>query len=726
MKKGFHRTNILIKPRLADRIALLLVLVLYSISGSGQKAEITIDAGKVMVSREHSLIGANIEDLNYQLYGGLYSQLIHGECFEEHVDPCMLLGLQGKDRLRVWTVINDQGIPVLRYFRGVDWGQAVSHRPAVVPTSRYGDLNFVLPDLSSDSLPESLAYEFLNLATGNEQISRHWQKVQSGDVSGNFTLVRQGVFTGRQAQRVEYVSGIGELGIDNAGLFRTGIHFQENKPYEGILRIKCESPLQIFVSLRSSEGRILAEQSINLEGMPQVYQRIAFELISSDSDSDGRFAITLKTPGTITIGYAFLQAGSWGRYHDQPVRKELAEAILDMGVKSIRYNGSMVNKAIEADAYKWKNMIAPRDQREPYIGWFNPYASHGYTIFDLLDFCEKAGVFPIIGVRDDETEQDMADLIEYCLGDHTTEWGRKRIESGHPGKYHLKAIQIGNEAHPTPEYFRRFKNLATAIWSRDSSLDVVLSINVGRHDRNPQGFIELVRWAMDLGQAEHIVLDAHYLGAPGHASADLRKFVGLELHDAIEKEIPGYHLRLWPMEENGNTHDWGRGLSHAHNLNVMHRMPLSVERAGAANTLQAYGTDLVWNQGRIHFTSSQIVFQPSYYIDRMHADEWLPHILTTTVNYSGIDVLGKKSEDDKVLSVYIVNTNPDSVVAVLDVKNFFPVKTKVMRIQGKPSQTNTPENPLAVSPERVDWSWNCELSVIQLPGYSVTHIRLEE
>ena len=43
------------------------------------------------------------------------------------------------------------------------------------------------------------------------------------------------------------------------------------------------------------------------------------------------------------------------------------------------------------------------------------------------------------------TPEAMADLVEYSFGNESTAWGRKRISHGHPKKYSLKYVELGNE-----------------------------------------------------------------------------------------------------------------------------------------------------------------------------------------------------------------------------------------------------------------------------------------
>ena len=60
---------------------------------------------------------------------------------------------------------------------------------------------------------------------------------------------------------------------------------------------------------------------------------------------------------------------------------------------------------INADGFRWKQMIGPRDRRPPYNGYWYPHSSNGWGIFDFLDLCEAAGFLPIVDLNMDETPQ---------------------------------------------------------------------------------------------------------------------------------------------------------------------------------------------------------------------------------------------------------------------------------------------------------------------------------
>jgi alpha-L-arabinofuranosidase len=67
---------------LPHRAALLAVLI-FAASTAGQEAAIQIDVGQTRGRVGRYLAGACIEDVNHEIYGGIYSQMIFGESFQE-------------------------------------------------------------------------------------------------------------------------------------------------------------------------------------------------------------------------------------------------------------------------------------------------------------------------------------------------------------------------------------------------------------------------------------------------------------------------------------------------------------------------------------------------------------------------------------------------------------------------------------------------------------------
>jgi alpha-L-arabinofuranosidase len=108
----------------------------------------------------------------------------------------------------------------------------------------------------------------------------------------------------------------------------------------------------------------------------------------------------------VNVDFVTLHPGEWGRFHGQPVRKDLATMLFDgMGVPLLRFGGGTINARQVGDddaknatgwglGYSWRYMRGPRWQRPP-MEFVNPnvhpardqisYASNGFGVFEFLD-----------------------------------------------------------------------------------------------------------------------------------------------------------------------------------------------------------------------------------------------------------------------------------------------------------------------------------------------------
>ena len=62
------------------RKSFFLIALCAGLSSAAQT--LTVDAGKVLCRVESLIYGAGAEDVNHEIYGGLYDQKIFGEGFE--------------------------------------------------------------------------------------------------------------------------------------------------------------------------------------------------------------------------------------------------------------------------------------------------------------------------------------------------------------------------------------------------------------------------------------------------------------------------------------------------------------------------------------------------------------------------------------------------------------------------------------------------------------------
>jgi len=74
--------------------------------------QLQVNASKQIATVTKMFNGTNIEDLNNQTNGGIFSQLIHGEAFEENIDVDFL-HLPLADYVKVYVILDENKRPHL-------------------------------------------------------------------------------------------------------------------------------------------------------------------------------------------------------------------------------------------------------------------------------------------------------------------------------------------------------------------------------------------------------------------------------------------------------------------------------------------------------------------------------------------------------------------------------------------------------------------------------------
>ncbi|MCL5097126.1 MAG: DUF1080 domain-containing protein, partial [Candidatus Omnitrophica bacterium] len=570
----------------------------------------------------------------------------------------------------------------------------------------------------------------------NGEVSRMWRPFQRGAVRGGFGIDKTNPFLGAQSQRLSLADGQGEIGIENQGLNRWGMHFETGKPYEGCLCVKTGQSTEFYVSLESADGKIIYAET-RLEAMPGDWHRIDFQLTPNQADTAGRFAIKLKQPGSVLLGYAFLQPGEWGRFKGLPVRKDVAEALIDQGITVLRYGGSMVNHP----EYRWKKMIGPRDRRPPYRGTWYPYSSNGWGIPDFMAFCEAAGFEYIPAFNMGESPQDMGDFIEFAKGPADSKWGQRRVADGHPQPYRLHYLELGNEERVDEEYAARFEAMAKAIWAKDPNIVLVVGdFLYSQPILNPFNFQGAASDITSLAGQQRILqlakqhnrevwFDVH-VGTDGPLPDST--LAGMwSFRNALDKISDGARHKVVVFEFNAGNHSQRRALANAVAIQAVERdgrIPI----ATSANCLQPDGqNDNGWNQGLLFLDPSHVWLQPPGYVTQMLSRNYLPQLVHCQVTgaTNSLDANAKRSKDRKFLLLQVVNPTDNEISAQIHITGFTPANpvAQVTELSGPLNAVNTSSEPDNLVP--VSSQWNHRITdgntSRAFPPHSFTLIRFE-
>jgi alpha-L-arabinofuranosidase len=567
----------------------------------------------------------------------------------------------------------------------------------------------------------------------SDSVSGMWRPIRQGVVKGSFSLESQGAFSGNQSQQITFAGGSGVIGIENQSLNRWGMNFVGGKSYDGYIWARAKLPAELFIALESRDGsNVYAEKSLELKAGD--WQRLDFKLTSRATDKAGRFAIKLKQPGSVTVGYAFLQPGSWDRFKDLPVRKDVAEGLINQGVTILRYGGSMVNNP----EYRWKKMIGPRAQRPPYEGHWYSYSSNGWGIFDFLNFCEAAGITGIPDLDINESPNDMADFMDYLNGTPDSGWGKRRAADGHPAPYDLKYIELGNEERVDDDYFEKFKAVAGVIWAKDPAIILIVGDFSYHHViTDPFNFTGADGGITTLAGQQRILqlakqhdrevwFDLHVWTDGPRPDSTLESM--FSYINAMDKIADGAKHKVLVFELNADNHSQRRALANALAINAIERdgrLPITC----SANCLQPDGqNDNGWNQGLLFLNPSQVWLQPPGYVTQMISQNYQPLVVKAESPDRDIDVSATKSEDGKTLVLQVVNVGGKVATLPLKVSGFVPTKSgaQVVTLEGSLDARSTASTPETIKPATVEWHHDLEdgKTTVTFPAHSFTVIRL--
>jgi hypothetical protein len=512
------------------------------------------------------------------------------------------------------------------------------------------------------------------------------------------------------------------------------MNFVAGQPYEGCAWVRTEADAKMTAALENGDGSVLyAEQLIDVPAGE--WKRVDFNLTANAADPHGRFAIKLKSPGSINVGYVFLQPGAWGRFADLPVRRDVVQGLIDQGVSIIRYGGSMVN----SPNYKWKNMIGPRDHRPGYSGTWYKYSSNGWGVIDFLNLCESMKITGIPDLNANESPADLADFIEYVNGPVESEWGKRRAADGHPEPYHLTHLELGNEERVDAAFAAKFNALAEAIWAKDSQIILIAGdFGYSRKITDPDHITHADGGMTNLDGQRQILsfakshdrevwFDVHVWSErlqPSDNLVTLPSYI-----DAIDHLADGAKHRVVVFELNANSHGLTRALANAMSINTIrrdNRIPVVI----SANGLQPDGqNDNGWDQGLLFLNPSQVWLQSPGYVTQMQARNSEPNMIGAEVKASEtahLDVTATQSEDRKIIILQVVNLG-DAESTSINLGGFDSTgaTAHLTELAGPLNAANTAQKPGAIVPKELSAEITAGKLTHVFPPHSFTILRFE-
>ncbi|GJN07087.1 hypothetical protein PR202_ga24880 [Eleusine coracana subsp. coracana] len=159
---------------------------------------------------------------------------------------------------------------------------------------------------------------------------------------------------------------------------------------------------------------------------------------------------------------------NWTKGHG--FRKELIHMLLDLKPRFLRFpGGCFVEGNRLRNAFRWKETIGPWEERPGHYGdvW-NYWTDDGLGFYEFL---QKTWAQPLSG----SLMLDVLDSLEFARGDDKSTWGSVRAAMGHPKRFPLKYVAIGNEDCPKEFYQGNYIKFYNAI--REAYPDIQIISN---------------------------------------------------------------------------------------------------------------------------------------------------------------------------------------------------------------------------------------------------------
>ena len=468
---------------------------------------------------------------------------------------------------------------------------------------------------------------------------------------------------------------------------------------EGVVKI------QLALEVQSPSGATIELARGDVWEPTDQYTRFAVELRASGAFDRAALVVRVTGKGKVWADRLSLTPDDnrlgW--------RSDVVEAIKASRPSLIRWGGSVVDPG----AYRWKNGIGPRDQRQPFanLNW-GRIDSNDVGIDEFCQFCELVDAAPLVCVSFSDGPASAADLVEYCNGDAQTPWGARRAANGHAPPYRVKYWQLGNEISGDDDaYIARCKDFIASMKTTDPSIVVLSSFP-------SQKVLDAI--GKDLGYlAPH-----HYTRDLAFCEADFRKLAGMIAH------TPGCaHLRLAVTEWNFTAGDWGLqrakmltlegALHNARYLNLLCRHCDTVDIACRSNMSNSFCS------GIIETRPGGLLLRPSYHVMKLYAEHVLPRPLAVAKSPAHVDVVACASDNRDRACVFAVNSGREPVTLSLDLAelgtDYTPLCAETVRDtldRRQPDVMNHWESPQRVSTVRLA----VEGSIVTLPAFSASAI----
>ena len=358
----------------------------------------------------------------------------------------------------------------------------------------------------------------------------------------------------------------------------------------------------------------------NLKLTAGMGRTVVTTITPSATTSTGALTVKVTKGSKFALDYVSLFPTITFKGRKNGLRPGLMSMLTDIHPAFVRFpGGCWVEGDRMASAYRWKTTINNLETRRTVPNLWGYKSTNGLGYHEYLQMCEDLGSAPLFVVncgmshketiplnQMDEFVQDAVDAVEYANGPVTSKWGAVRAANGPPKSFKLKYLEIGNENGGTA-YSERYKLIFDAVKAKYPDIHTVADVWGGTPNGTP---VETI--------------DEHYYSDPGFFFRNANRY------DTYDRKGPKVYVGEYAVTQGAGSGNHIAAIAEAAFMTGMERNSDHVIMASYA-PLFANVNAKAWNPDLIYFDSNKVYGTPSYYVQKMFAQNRATDIVKSSM-----------------------------------------------------------------------------------------------
>ncbi len=521
---------------------------------------------------------------------------------------------------------------------------------AKIPETLFGlffeDINFAADGGIYPERIKNRSFEFPDPMMG-------WKRIEREGFKGSINIINQNnaVETANpRFMRIEPEAGGKGFGVSNEGFRGIGASKNEEFTFSVRARRAKGAAANLQIELVDEKGQSLG--STKISGIAPEWKTMTASLRPTATIFKARLNV-IADGGAVDVDLISLYPKNTFKNRQNGLRNDLVQLLKDMKPGFLRFPGGCIveGRTLE-QRYKWKTTIGDLDDRKLIVNRWNTefrhrptpdyYQSFGLGFYEYFLLSEDIGAEPLpilncgmacqfnsgelAAMEDvDEYIQDALDLIQFANDPVTTEWGKKRAALGHPEKFNLRKIGVGNEQWGS-QYVERYKVFAEVLKSKHPEIELIASAGPSPNDKR---FNYL--WN-EMRRLNADIIDEHYYMEPEWFRDNVGRY------DDYPRTGPKVFAGEFAAQTAGiarieNCNNWDGALSEAAFMTGLERNADLVVMASYA-PLFGHVDAWQWTPNMIWFDNLRSYATPNYYVQKLFSVNKGTAILPVLLNNS--------------------------------------------------------------------------------------------